>query len=343
MIGEAHRASRRRRAPSFGHLTPSAHPPWAAISAPLGRVSHPIVPRAARAARLILLCGGQDFVRTRRSAAIPARDPDRAMPTSMLDPATETLEPLTLPGWNIGALDADVVHFVRHGLEAIEGWGVDPYLAGLFLALDRFQKANGVTGNLFELGVHHGRSAVLIALMAAPDEQSVFLDLFGRQAENIDFSGLGNREIFEANLATWAPGRRYDAIEANSLELDFAATPMLSGGLRFAHIDGGHHRDAVLNDLFKTEAAMVEGGVVVMDDFAHTGFPEVSEACNFYLERREANRLTPVALGHNKLVLVTRRHQARLFAFLERLGAANDPPVRAVRFHGEQVICLDAH
>ncbi len=265
--------------------------------------------------------------------------------TARLDfsPSEARPEPLRLPAWNTAGHGEQIAAYVTGGLHAVEGWGLNPTLAGLFLAIDRFQKANGVGGNVFELGVHHGRAAILIALMAGPGETAVFLDLFERQDENIDFSGRGNREIFEHNLATWAPGCRWESIQANSLELDFASVAALAEGLRFAHIDGGHHREAVLNDLAKTQERLVEGGVIVMDDFSHSGFPEVNEACNYYLQQDETRRLAPVAIGANKLVLVTRGHHERLFAFLDGLGRANTPASRTVRFHGARAICLDEH
>jgi hypothetical protein len=230
--------------------------------------------------------------------------------------------------------DSQLRAFLDHGLHAIAGWGIDDFLAQLFLSLNRFQELSGVGGNLFEIGVHHGRSAVLLALMTRPGERAVFMDLFDRQDENLDASGLGDREIFEQNLRRWAPDCAADVIQTNTLEADFAAIPALRSGVRFAHIDGGHYREVVLNDLLKTEPLMCDGGIVVLDDFCHMGFPEVSEACHHYLEA-DTGRLVPVALGHNKLVLTTRNTQARLSGYLQTLGSHSAPRFGAqVKCHG---------
>lgn len=212
-----------------------------------------------------------------------------------------------------------IADYLRSGLATIDGWGIDPFLAQVFLSVDRFQQLNGDRGNLFEIGVHHGRAAILLALMARDLEHTVMIDLFDRQDENIDNSGCGSREILEKNLATWAKGRPVEIVKANSLELDFADVSGLRAGVRFAHIDGGHYREVVLNDLKKTEAVLVDGGVVVMDDFEHAGFPEVNQACNEYLEAGDT-RLAPVAMGYNKLILTTRDNQARLAGFLSQYG-----------------------
>jgi hypothetical protein len=122
-----------------------------------------------------------------------------------------------------------VAAYITRGLETVEGWGIDHFLAQFFLLLDQFQKENGVTGNLMEIGVHHGRSAILLALMARPEETTIFLDLFGRQGENIDFSGRGSRAIFEGNLENWAPGRSVELIEGNSLDIDFTSIARACG------------------------------------------------------------------------------------------------------------------
>lgn len=238
-------------------------------------------------------------------------------------------------------LTQDLAGYLRGGLYEVEGWGIDDFLAHVFVRLDKFHEIGRITGNLFEIGVHHGRSAILLALLAKPGERTVCMDLFERQAENIDSSGRGNREMFEANLRRWASRCEVEIVQANTLEADFAAVPGLSGGVRFAHIDGGHYREVVLNDLMKTEQILCDGGVVVMDDFCHMEFPEVSEACNHYLENVEQRRLAPVAIGHNKLVLTTRNMQERLVAFLHHAGKFNAPlfgPV--VRYHGHQVVSL---
>ena len=235
-------------------------------------------------------------------------------------------------------VDLDTAKYLLFGLDSVEGWGVDGQLARLFLHLDGFHKQRRLFGNLFEIGVHHGRTAVLLALMSEAGEVSVFVDLFERQAENVDFSGKGDRQIFEANLAKWAPGREARVLQGNSMELDFASTPELADGVRFAHIDGAHYPAAVLNDIAKTRSVLLDGGIVVVDDFMHTGFPGVNEACNAYLAAASPDRLDPVAIGRNKLILTTPDAREALFAHVALFEAR---PTAV--FHGQEVLCLDPH
>ncbi len=236
------------------------------------------------------------------------------------------------PGGPIGS-------YLLEGLAKIEGWGANPFTARIFLILDAAQSAAGVTGHLFELGVHYGRSAILFALMARAGEHAVFLDLFDDQDANLDRSGEGNEAVLRANLARWAPGTPVEIVQGNSLETAFENLPHLGQGTRLAHIDGGHHLEAVQNDLEKTDAVLAEGGIIVMDDFLHSGFPEVNEACNRYLAATD--RLVPIALGRNKLVLCRPSHAEGYHAHLAghltgRLG-------KRVRFHGAEALCLDIH
>lgn len=224
-------------------------------------------------------------------------------------------------------------------LTEVEGWGLDADLAPIFLTLNAEQERLGVKGNLFEIGVHHGRTAILLALMAEASELCVFLDLFDRQQENIDSSGHGDLQAFRDNLARWAPDvRQPEIIAGNSMDLDFATTPGLKAGVRFAHIDGGHYKEIVLNDLYKTEMVLCPGGLVIIDDFLHSGFLGVNEACNHYLREAQGQRLSPIATGKNKLMLAERSHAER---YREGLLAALTPRRPFADFYGERLVCLD--
>jgi hypothetical protein len=80
-------------------------------------------------------------------------------------------------------------------MDEVEGWlSVTTALAILEITL--CQEANGVAGNLVEIGIHHGKSLMVLAAAARPDETVYAVDVFERQDLNIDGSGCGNREIF---------------------------------------------------------------------------------------------------------------------------------------------------
>ncbi|MGQ3674130.1 glycosyltransferase [Xanthobacter sp. TB0139] len=239
------------------------------------------------------------------------------------------------------ALTPRQAHYIFEGMAHVEGWGINAFLAQCLVVLDGAQKDAGLTGALFELGVHHGKTTALLAMLAGAEDAVVALDLFeGRQDENIDHSGQGNRALFDAHMQAWAPEVEVQAITANSLSCDLATVPALAAGIRLAHIDGAHYVEAVLKDLAQVEGLLCPGGIVVMDDFMHSGFPGVNEACNLYFSRG-LGALVPLAMGQNKLFLTTPTHLERWQAALQLQLVA--PVGKKVSFYGHIVLCLDAH
>jgi hypothetical protein len=229
--------------------------------------------------------------------------------------------------------------YARGGYLEVEGWGVDDHLIQVFVALDHIQRTHHVSGNLLEIGVHHGRTFALLAQLARGDETSFAIDLFEDQARNLDHSGLGDSSAFLQTMTRHAPGTSYRTIVGDSLFLDFAAEGITR--VRFAHVDGAHYVDAVINDLMKVQDVIVAGGVVVVDDFLHSGFPGVAEACHRYLSSALPRKLVPFAVGRNKLFLTTHSHHS---TYVESFGRVVVPPAgRVVTIHGYSTVCVDEH
>jgi SAM-dependent methyltransferase len=182
----------------------------------------------------------------------------------------------------------------------VEGWffPVDAHLFGL---VDELQKREGISGNLFEIGVHHGKTALFLARMAAPGETLGVCDVFEQQELNRDRSGEGNREIFLRHLAAHHAEAHVFAKLSSALTSEDTTTRC-----RFVHIDGGHRPEDVLNDLHVAERALLPDGVVAVDDVFNPNWPGVSEG--FYRYRGD---LVPVAIGGNKVILARSGAAAR--------------------------------
>lgn len=190
----------------------------------------------------------------------------------------------------------------------IEGW-FSPAAAGLFGLLDMAQP--DVRSDLFEIGAHHGKSAVLLARMTRSDETLCVCDIFEDQAANVSASGAGNRAVFERNIATIAPGARTQVFQTRSSEL----TPEAIGGpYRFFHIDGGHLREEARADLELAASVLAHAGVIVVDDPFQPEWPGVTEAILEFCGNRP--EFEPVALGFNKLVIARRESRARYEALI---------------------------
>jgi hypothetical protein len=183
----------------------------------------------------------------------------------------------------------------------IEGW-FEPAAASLFGLIDEVQRQAGITGNLFEIGVHHGRSAVLLGAMAGPGEEVGVCDLFGDQAANLSASGSGDRARFEANVAHVLPG--FDCMRTFAKPSDQLTASEIGGPHRIFHVDGGHLKEEALADLRLGAAVLHASGAIIVDDPFRPEWPGVTEAILGFLEERAD--FVPVLLGFNKLVLVPR-------------------------------------
>jgi len=189
----------------------------------------------------------------------------------------------------------DVAEYLR-ATRSVEGWFF-PIDAYLFAAIDEIQGREGITGNLFEIGVHHGKTAIFLARMLRAGEVLGVCDVFEQQDLNRDHSGEGSRELFEKNMrALGGPARVF---AKSSHELTVADT---TANCRFFHIDGGHRPEDVLADLKTAARALHAAGIVALDDLFDPSWPGVSEGFYRSLAARP-DTFTPILIGGNKVLL----------------------------------------
>ena len=173
----------------------------------------------------------------------------------------------------------------------------------LFAWIDEIQRSNGLTGDILEIGVHHGKAAVFLgALLDPAREKLAVCDIFQEQDRNLSGSGSGNRYIFEQNLKSYlGEGIDVRVFAKASAEL----TPTETGtNHRFIHIDGGHSRDEALADLNFAARVTLEQGVIAVDDPMTLEWPGVAEALFHFLSGNR--QFCGLAAGFNKLLLVRR-------------------------------------
>jgi hypothetical protein len=168
---------------------------------------------------------------------------------------------------------------------------------GLFALIDSAQRASGVRGDLFEIGAHHGKSAVMLGRMAAETETVGVCDIFGEQDRNASGSGSGDRAMFQRNMERFAPAGRLRVHQC--LSSDLSAEEV--GACRFFHIDGGHLAAEAQSDLQLGAHVTIDRGAMVVDDPYRIEWPGVTEAIVAFLTERKD--WAPLALGFNKLVL----------------------------------------
>jgi Methyltransferase domain len=190
------------------------------------------------------------------------------------------------------------VRAITRRTRRIEGW-FSAEAAALFGLLDEAQQRAKVQGDLFEIGVHHGRSAVLLSQLAGPGERLGVCDLFGEQTQNVSASGSGNRAIFEGNMAALAPG--FDRLDVFATASDRLTPEEIGGPYRLFHVDGGHLSEEALADLRLGAEVLDPQGAIVIDDPFSVAWPGVTEGILHFLAQRPD--FAPLILGYNKLVL----------------------------------------
>jgi Methyltransferase domain len=227
------------------------------------------------------------------------------------------------------------------GFRNVDGWGIDEDLFDFFVMFDEFQRGHGITGSLCEIGVHHGRTFILLALLQERGERVVGIDLFeSGQDQNHDASGSGSMQSLRKNLLHHAPDCQPHLVTANSFDLSVEQRGLMAPA-RLFHIDGGHYLEVVLNDLALAQAALGPGGIIVVDDYWHSLFPEVHEAVHRYFYTATSLRAVPFMTGKNKIFLAHTSHRERLLGFLkERLPPEKRRPIKLL---GYDAICCDPH
>jgi len=191
----------------------------------------------------------------------------------------------------------------------IEGW-FSKDAARVFAWLDEVQKDNGIAGDIFEIGCHHGKSATLLAAMLKHGSEKLGVcDLFGDQVANVSGSGSGDLDVFNRNLASHVDNGL--TLQLHQCRSDRLSAESIGTGYRFFHIDGGHNCDEALGDLRLAAACLVPGGAIVLDDPFRYDWPGVTEATIRFLDERP--EFSALMVGCNKLVLV-RRDVASLYS-----------------------------
>ena len=188
---------------------------------------------------------------------------------------------------------SDYLNATRH----VEGWFF-PIDAHLFAAVNVMQKQMNVRGNLFEIGVHHGKTAIFLAHLASPHEILGVCDVFDRQELNVDHSGGGDRALFEKNMSAYACAAKLRVFAKPSSGL---TTEDTTTTCRFFHIDGGHRPQDAYTDLETADRALLADGVVAVDDVFNSNWPGVSEGVYRFLSERP-KVFAPIFIGGNKVL-----------------------------------------
>ena len=196
--------------------------------------------------------------------------------------------------------------------EKIEGYATSDTISIVLPLLQQFQDRLEVKGDIGEIGVHHGRFFFALDALRSAGERSLAIDVFGNQSLNIDRSGLGDLEKFTGYVRDVSHDPSGISVFAGDSLGNKSREYMEKGRFffRLFSVDGGHTVIHALNDIKLAESFLCSGGVVLVDDFCHAGFPGVTEGIFKYLSG--SPRLVPVCTVASKLVFVSTTFAAEL-------------------------------
>jgi hypothetical protein len=237
-----------------------------------------------------------------------------------------------------------VKHYIATGFEQVTGW-CSPIFLEIVAHLAEEMDAAGVRGGACEIGVYYGKFMIGLA-NAVDGRPSLAIDLFGHQAENIDYSGAGKADLmesFQESAAKYAPGP-ISCMCINSFALTVRDEISILGNFgpfQIFSIDGGHQAEHVINDYNFAQRVTHHGGIIIVDDITNPSWPGVMEGVARIFVGNSP-KFVPLMLGHNKLVLAgVTFHKKYLRATAARIK--NSIPVQEVtptRLFGYDLLSL---
>jgi hypothetical protein len=160
--------------------------------------------------------------------------------------------------------------------------------AALWDSLLAYQEHERVLGDMLEIGVYKGRSALMSSLHLRAGERFVLVDAteFMKEAEVHLKPILGNRGEYIYKMS-------------NELRFD---RQLISSKFRWIHVDGDHTGRSVLGDLEICEPLLSDDGCLVIDDFFSPMYPQLTETVYKFISINQT-KLTLQLVGWNKAYL----------------------------------------
>ncbi|MEB3292831.1 MAG: class I SAM-dependent methyltransferase [Synechococcales bacterium] len=231
-------------------------------------------------------------------------------------------------------------NYWQEGFSQVEGW-LSPNLLQPLKVIAQFHKAHGIQGNVLEIGVHHGKFLIPLALMTQPGEIAIGIDIFEDQQKNIDFSGLGSYGKTAENIKRYCdlsiPVKlvRKDSLAMTVKDrLDLLSE---SGAFRLVSIDGGHTCEHTVNDLLIAQDILQSGGVVILDDYYNMHWPGVHEGvARFFMNY--VPKLKIFSYTQNKLFLSDFTHHRRYYQLFQE-NFNREANYKLITMWGSEVVC----
>lgn len=129
--------------------------------------------------------------------------------------------------------------YVAHSMNTVQGY-LPSLDAGVISELLLHQEESNITGHLCEIGVHHGRLFLMLALARRPGERALAIDLFEDDVINAKTQHAGrDRALFRNADRLKIELSEEETFKTSSLEIEAAdILARTTGRIRFFSIDG---------------------------------------------------------------------------------------------------------
>lgn len=161
-----------------------------------------------------------------------------------------------------------------------------------------FSKVIKSSGDVCELGVAYGKSAIALSLLKKPEDNLYLYDNFAAEVTPEHAKQLVETYGRNENI-TWNVCELYD--------LTYTENPF-KNKLKYLHIDAGHEHSQVLYDLNNFSKFVLDDGVICVDDFNDPEWPGINTATTEFILSDEGKDWRIFAIAQNKAYLCKKDH-----------------------------------
>ena len=180
------------------------------------------------------------------------------------------------------AIPCSLASEIFEKIKVIPGWFNFDDCTHFHLIL-RLQSLLGIRGNFLEIGSYHGRSTALMCRYLRNGEKIVVCDAFESQTKD-NYANKPSPEALINNILRLNP-----TLDQSKVLICHCLSSKLSlekfMKFRFIHLDGGHSKDQVLNDLHLSKGQLINKGIIAIDDYQNKEWPEVTAAVNEFMSK----------------------------------------------------------
>jgi hypothetical protein len=145
------------------------------------------------------------------------------------------------------------------------------------------QSLFGIRGDLLEIGSYHGRSTALMSRYLNDGEKIVVCDAFESET-NDNYVNKPSPELLIGNIRKLNPTIDLsEVLVYQCLSHDLSLDKNMK--FRFIHLDGGHSKVQVLQDLYLSKNHLVNKGIIAIDDYHNKHWPEVTVGVDEFLSK----------------------------------------------------------